>query len=128
MRVLDLGVPDDPDGEVLREDVNPRHYRQWKKQIIAGFEEYFGKYGLEQWHLWTLCTLPEFRGRGAGTRLCKWGLERASKKGVISTVLATDPKGKKLYEKVGWDVQGVFNIRIPGEEDNMDIWPMTHAP
>ncbi|RYP61417.1 hypothetical protein DL769_007702 [Monosporascus sp. CRB-8-3] len=104
----DLGVPDDPNGKVVRRDVNPTHYRQWKKQMIAGFEEYFGKYGIEQLHLWVLCTLPAFRGRGAGTRLYV--------------------NGKKLYEKLGFDPCGSFTIRVEGEEESMDIWPMTHLP
>ncbi|RYP73977.1 hypothetical protein DL771_003288 [Monosporascus sp. 5C6A] len=123
----DLGVPDNPNGKVIRRDVNPTRYRQWKKQIVAGFEEYLGKYGTEQLHLWVLCTLPAFRGRGAATGLCRWGLERASRQGFVSTVLSTDANGKKLYEKLGFDLCGSFTIRVEGEEESMDVWPMAHS-
>ncbi|RYO99422.1 hypothetical protein DL764_006817 [Monosporascus ibericus] len=97
MTTENLGVPDGPNVKVIRRDVNPTHYRQWKKQMIAGFEEYFGKYGIKQWHLWVLCTLPAFKRPGAETRLY--------------------PNGKKLYEKLGFDLRGSFTIRVEGEEE-----------
>lgn len=83
---------------------------------------------MQQWHLWVLCTLPAFRGRGAATRLCKWGLERASKEGMVSTVLSTDPHGKRLYEKIGWQLQGSFAIRVGDEPECNVIYPMTYDP
>lgn len=124
-----LGVPEDPNEPAIRKDVNPTQYRHWKKSMIGEFEKYFGKYGADQVHLWILCAMPAFRGRGAETRLARWGLEHASRAGVsIATVLVTAPKSKPIYEQVGYQGRGSFTIHIEGEEASMEVWPMERAP
>ncbi len=70
----DLDIPDDPRKPPRRRDVNAAHFRAFKTCMDKGFEQFFGAIGDDQIHLWLLCTHPSFRRRGAGSRLCKWGL------------------------------------------------------
>lgn len=50
-----------------------------------------------------LGTHPTYQGRGAGTKLLKWGLAKADHDGVEAYVSAS-PEGKPLYEKYGFVV------------------------
>ncbi|KAI4859664.1 hypothetical protein F4820DRAFT_155562 [Hypoxylon rubiginosum] len=119
----DLGVPDNPSGEPRRDDVNATHFRQFKRTMNEYFDTHFGKYGDGQIHLWLLATHPHFRHRGAGTKLCLWGLERASRKAVHTTVLAS-PMGKRLYGGLGFTNCGSFIIQVDGEEEALELWAM----
>ncbi|KAI1087832.1 acyl-CoA N-acyltransferase [Rostrohypoxylon terebratum] len=125
-RGSDLGIPDDPTENCRREDANPARFRKFKERMSEAFEKYFGKYGTDQIHLWLLATRPAFRRRGAGTRLCRWGLEQASQKSVYATVLAS-PMGKCLYEELNFDNCGSFSIQVDGEGDKLQLWAMTHS-
>ncbi|KAI1135827.1 acyl-CoA N-acyltransferase [Hypoxylon sp. FL0543] len=121
----DLGVPDDPNQQARRRDVNASHFRKFKQQMCEEFDAYFGKYGDDQIHLWLLATRPGFRRRGAGTRLCRWGLERASERSLYTTVLAS-PMGRNLYEELSFIDCGSFMIQVDGEAEKLEIWAMTH--
>lgn len=123
LRLIDLGVPDNPSGEPRRDDVNATHFRQFKRTMNEYFDTHFGKYGDGQIHLWLLATHPHFRHRGAGTKLCLWGLERASRKAVHTTVLAS-PMGKRLYGGLGFTNCGSFIIQVDGEEEALELWAM----
>ncbi|OJJ73354.1 hypothetical protein ASPBRDRAFT_41024 [Aspergillus brasiliensis CBS 101740] len=59
-----------------------------------------------------LGTLPQFNGRGIGSRLLRWGLDRADEKGV-PTFLASTPAGRPLYEKYGFEAVEEYEV-IPG--------------
>ena len=92
--------------------------------MTQGFDDYFGTLGSDQIHLWLLCTSPAFRRRGAGTQLCRWGINLAACQGVHTTVLAS-PMGKKLYEALGFELNGYFIIRVEGEDEKLEIWALT---
>ncbi|ORY67026.1 uncharacterized protein BCR38DRAFT_364158 [Pseudomassariella vexata] len=119
----DLGIPDDPQAKPRRKDANPAHFRQFKKTMDEGFQQYLRRYGDNQIHLWLLCTHPSFRRRGAATRLCRWGVERASLQSLYTTVLAS-PMGKKLYEELGFFLDGSFKIKVDSEPESLEIWAL----
>ncbi|KAI2602325.1 acyl-CoA N-acyltransferase [Hypoxylon sp. NC1633] len=121
----DLGVPDDLQEEPRRRDVNALHFREFKRRMNDAFDFYFGQYGDGQIHLWLLATLPDFRRRGAGTRLCRWGLEQASQRLLHATVLAS-PMGKRLYEELSFATCGSFIVQAGGETEKLEIWAMSY--
>lgn len=49
-----------------------------------------------------ISVLPEFRGRGLGTALTKWGIEALRDQGVQSFVLTATADGRPLYERLGF--------------------------
>ncbi|KAJ5781199.1 Acyl-CoA N-acyltransferase [Penicillium paradoxum] len=51
---------------------------------------------------------PAYNGKGLGTRLLKWGIERADAQGV-ETYLSASPAGKPLYEKYGFRGVDIFS-------------------
>ncbi|GLA38555.1 hypothetical protein AnigIFM63309_005852 [Aspergillus niger] len=76
-----------------------------KKRVMGGRKEgYF--------YLDMLGTHPQFNGRGIGSRLLRWGLDRADEKGV-PTFLASTPAGRPLYEKYGFEAVEEYEV-IPG--------------
>lgn len=46
---------------------------------------------------------PDYHGRGIGSMLLKWGLDRADQEG-LETYLSASPSGRPLYEKRGFKV------------------------
>ncbi|KAL8690631.1 MAG: hypothetical protein Q9218_003965 [Villophora microphyllina] len=69
------------------------------------------------WHLTTLCTHPEHEGRGAGSMLIRWGLEKADEMGARCFVEAT-ARGLQLYKKRGFeDEVGVLNVDLRDYEE-----------
>ncbi|KAI1374759.1 acyl-CoA N-acyltransferase [Hypoxylon crocopeplum] len=119
----DLGVPDNPREEPRRRDANATHFREFKRRMSEAFDSYFGQYGDGQIHLWLLATHPDFRCRGAGTRLCQWGLERAARQSLHTTVLAS-PMGKRLYEELSFANCGSFFIQAGSEAEKLELWAM----
>lgn len=121
---LDLGIPDDASQKPRRRDANPAHFREFARRMNEGFASYFAWLGRDQIHLWLLCTRPAFRRRGAATQLCRWGLSLAARQRVYTTVLAS-PMGKKLYEELGFELNGSFIIRVEGEKEKLKVWALT---
>lgn len=89
------------------------------------FDTYFSRYGDDQIHLWLLCTIPSFRRRGAGTRLCRWGLDLAQSRSAHVTVLAS-PMGRALYEEIGFKLDGFFIVREGKEPEHLNMWALTY--
>ena len=50
-----------------------------------------------------LATAPEHQNRGIGALLVKSGLEQADAVGVNTLVMASTSRGKKLYERLGFE-------------------------
>ena len=55
------------------------------------------------WYLDMLGVRKEFQGKGAGTTLLRWGLEKADEAG-IEAYLAASPAGTPLYKKHGFEL------------------------
>ena len=123
----DLGVPDDPQQPPRRRDVNADHFRQFSITMAAGFARFFGSHGNAQVHLWLLATHPDFRRRGAATRLCQWGLDQAALRGPVCTTVLASQMGKALYTELGFSLDGSFIVRVDDEPEELCIWALTHA-
>lgn len=54
------------------------------------------------WHLEGIVVYPEGRGRGYGTKLLEHGLARADRDNETTTLEATSPASKRLYERHGF--------------------------
>ncbi len=123
----DLGIPDDPHQPPRRRDANAAHFRAFKSCMDSGFDRFFGAVGDDQIHLWLLCTDPKFRRRGAGSRLCRWGIERAALDHKQATVLAS-PMGKVLYEEMGFRLCGSFFVHCDDDDESqkLEIWALSH--
>ncbi|PWY88339.1 acyl-CoA N-acyltransferase [Aspergillus heteromorphus CBS 117.55] len=78
-------------------------------------ERFFGDIHAEKGRVMDLDMLgtrPDFNGRGVGSSLLRWGLQRADEVGV-DTFLASTPQGRPLYEKYGFRVVREWEV-IPG--------------
>ncbi|RAL03880.1 GNAT family N-acetyltransferase [Aspergillus ibericus CBS 121593] len=75
--------------------------------------------GREFFYLDMLGTLPEYNGQGIGSRLLRWGLERADAAGV-ETFLSSTPQGRGLYERYGFrvDEPSVISAVYYGEDES----------
>ncbi|KAK4649347.1 uncharacterized protein QC761_118050 [Podospora bellae-mahoneyi] len=104
-----------------RRDGNREHMKAYAAAMERTFARCFESYGKEQLHLWMLVTHPDFRRRGAGTRLCNWGVDESARRGGwILTVMAS-PMGRKLYEELGYVLVGTDTARVGGEEEHVVI-------
>lgn len=71
-----------------------------------------------------LITHPDFRRRGAGSQLVKWGEEKLARRArCVLTVLASR-MGKELYEHLGYGLVGFETARVDGEMEKVDIFAM----
>lgn len=51
---------------------------------------------------------PSYKGKGLGSKLLKWGLERADAEG-LEVYLSASPEGKPLYEKFGFRIVDTYS-------------------
>ncbi|KAH6842895.1 acyl-CoA N-acyltransferase [Chaetomium sp. MPI-CAGE-AT-0009] len=59
--------------------------------------------GRSHWYLELITTDPEFQGRGAGSMLMEWGVEKVDRDG-LEAYLEASPDGRGLFEKSGFRV------------------------
>lgn len=108
---------DDQDHRINeRRDANPMHMEAYTSTLQSEFKRYFIPVGREQVPLWALYTHPDFRRRGAGTMICKWGIKQAVDTNRHLTLCAT-PMGKLLYLSLGYKSLGKIVVQIEGEEE-----------
>ncbi len=91
----------------------------------AARETYFSVYQFRQLHLRMLATLPEFQRKGAGTALCKWGIEQAKQDQVPVTLLSS-PMGHSLYSSLGFADIATVTVQVEGEEEKLSIRAMVY--
>ena len=78
------------------------------------------KYGAQQhYYLSLIATHPSYQGRGAGRALLEWGMEKAKREG-WTVSLFSSPMGRRVYEKLGFEVVGTFRTKVEGEEVFLD--------
>lgn len=111
-----------------RKDVHPSRYNSFVTQATAGAKKYFyDVYGIQQLHLKSLMTLPEYTRRGHGVSLVKWGQDLVRKMDAESAVpitLRASPQGKGLYTKIGFETKGKISIKNEGEDRVLLVDPM----
>ena len=100
--------------------MNEVHFEQFARTLSSASKANFSRYGDEQYQLWVLATRPDFRGRGAGTRLCKWGMEKVKDKGYMVTVLGS-PMGAALYKHLGFHLLETVVVQMENEEEKLLI-------
>ena len=61
---------------------------------------------------------PDFRLRGAGTKLVRWGIEVAEGKGWPVTLCAS-PMSLLLYEHLGFEKIASEVVQVEGEEETL---------
>ncbi|KAL8834336.1 MAG: hypothetical protein Q9170_003790 [Blastenia crenularia] len=103
-----------------RRDANPAHMEEFARALDNAFIQYFDRYGGNQIHLWLLTTHPKFRRLGAGRMLCNWGLNMATRKSWVMTVMAS-PMGKLLYEHLGYRLLGSVVVQVGEEKEKLNI-------
>ncbi|CAJ0552099.1 Ff.00g060780.m01.CDS01 [Fusarium sp. VM40] len=64
------------------------------------------------YHLEVICTHADWQGKGAGGLLLRWGVERADAESLPCFLEAT-PKGKPIYEKLGFQTKGQDEFEWP---------------
>jgi len=68
----------------------------------------------KHWYLEILATKQEYQGKGAGSMILKWGLQKADEDGVES-FLEASPAGLPIYERYGWKERGRLVIDLEGK-------------
>jgi GNAT superfamily N-acetyltransferase len=61
-----------------------------------------------------MATAPEWRRQGAATAVVKWGLERCKELGIPAFLEASED-GRKVYEKLGFEVVDEVVMEMPSE-------------
>ncbi|GAP92892.1 putative acyl- N-acyltransferase [Rosellinia necatrix] len=56
--------------------------------------------------LGTCATHPSYQRRGVGTKLTRWGLDEARRRGVSDVTVEASAMGRRLYERLGFRPQG----------------------
>ena len=76
------------------------------------------------YYLQILATVPEAQGRGIGSALLREVLDRADREHMPSSLDATTPRSRALYERHGYVARGEFTL----PEDGPTLWPMWRDP
>ena len=101
--------------------------RLFLDKLMEGKKEIFDDiYGSRQLHLAVLCTLPEYRRRGAGARQCQWGINWANDNACRAVTLFASPMGQLLYQTLNFTVRGTIIVQVKGEEAKLVIKGMAY--
>lgn len=82
-------------------------------------------YDEKQIYLSVLVVHPDFRRRGAGTKLVSWGIMTAEEK-KWSVTLCASPMGKFLYEHLKFKTLGTELVQVEGEEEILESTVMAY--
>jgi GNAT superfamily N-acetyltransferase len=120
----------DMDADALPDGANVEACRE----MFGGLEKMQKKWVDEEnmYLMGLLATDPQFQGKGCGTMLLKYGLEKADKEGRKAYIEAT-PAGLPLYKKLGWvvvDEAEIVNASkdVPDDERRWINWIMIREP
>ncbi|KAH8821867.1 hypothetical protein F5884DRAFT_104897 [Xylogone sp. PMI_703] len=102
--------------EKERKDANKKHCEAFFTKSGERFKTYFARWAEKQVNLSSLVVHPDFRLRGGGTMLMKWGMTRATAKGWPVTLCAS-PMGRLLYEYLGFEKIASEVVQVEGEEE-----------
>lgn len=110
-----------------RRDAHPRRMEAFTDVMEVARRRYFSDiYGADHIHLKILATHPDYRRRGAGTKLCNWGIDLAKKNQTYISVFAS-PMGEKLYAHLGFKELAVVVVQVKGEEEKVSITAMLYT-
>lgn len=91
----------------------------------AEFRVAMDQYHLEEphWYLWAIGVDPRFQGKGVGSALLSHTLGRVDDEGKTALLECSDPKNVRFYERHGFEVMGVVQVR-----DIPPLTPMIRKP
>ena len=102
--------------------------RAWNETLASSKRHLFDKYyGTRHFQLQILATHPEHQRRGAGSALCKWGMQVAKELNVAISVFAS-PMGKQLYRRLGFNSLASITIKVQEEDDFVTLEAMAYIP
>ena len=88
------------------------------------FDDYYGN---RHFQLQVLATSPKFQRIGAGSMLCKWGIELAERTGMSISVFAS-PMGRKVYAKLGFCRVRDVIVQAETEDQRIVLTAMAYEP
>ncbi|KAA8904882.1 acyl-CoA N-acyltransferase [Sphaerosporella brunnea] len=103
-----------------RRDVDPLRFTEFLRVMGSVHERYWEKDYAENFHLELLCTHPDFRRRGAGTLLIRWGIELGRKEDA-SVGVESSPGGLSLYKKLGFKQIALLTVRVQGDDAELSV-------
>ena len=112
--------------EKERKDANNVHCEAFFGRAAQRFRTYFAKWADEQVDLSSLVVHPDFRLRGGGTMLVRWGMTVAGGKGWPVTLCAS-PMGRFLYEYLGFEKIADEVVQAEGEEETLTSMVMVYG-
>src|SRR5262249_13444987 len=109
-----------------RRDANKERMRVFTDALKVAQEKYFDKvYGDDHFYLGLLATHPDYQRRGAGTMLCKVGLDIADKHNSHISVFCS-PMGHPLYLHLGWRDVATVTVQVEREDEKLVIPAMIY--
>jgi GNAT superfamily N-acetyltransferase len=88
-------------GRIWAQTADPALAERFFREQNERHVKYMGQ--REHWYLEAICTRPEGKGKGVGSGLLTWGVDRADANG-CEAYLEASPEGRPLFEKFGWRV------------------------
>ena len=68
-----------------------------------------------------LCAVhPDFQGRGIASKMVRWGLEEAQRRGVPEAVTEGSAMGRHVYMKLGFHPEGLHDIHYHLDDEFSD--------
>jgi ribosomal protein S18 acetylase RimI-like enzyme len=77
----------------------------------------------DHWYLMAIGVRPDAQGRGLGGVLLAHTLAELDERGDAAYLEATSPRGRRLYERFGFEVTGEF-----APDGGPPLWPMWREP
>lgn len=110
-----------------RRDANLTRMDAFTAAIQSAKQSYFdSKHKSHHLHLRILATHPDYQRRGAGSALCRWGIEHAAAQKEPVTLFAS-PMGQKLYTYLGFEYLGTVPVQVEGEDEKLSIGAMMYS-
>ncbi|KAL2202351.1 hypothetical protein CC79DRAFT_1401997 [Sarocladium strictum] len=120
---IELTIPQVP-GIGHRRDANAAHIAAYTSTLVRSAKTHFAKYTTKQFHLWYLFTHPDFRRRGAGTRLCNWAQNQAPQDEPWALTVFGSPMGRALYAYLGYKLVATETVRVGEETEHVSFFAM----
>ncbi|PVH81301.1 acyl-CoA N-acyltransferase [Cadophora sp. DSE1049] len=109
-----------------RKDADKRRCEAFFGRAGQRFKTYFAKWAEKQVNLASLVVHPNFRLRGGGSMLVRWGMNVADDKGWPVTLCAS-PMGRFLYEYLGFKTIASEVVQVEGEQETLTSTVMVYC-
>lgn len=93
--------------------------------VKEGYSNYFERWSAIEVPLMVLATHPDFQRRGAGSMLCRQGMEIAKVQGSPVTVFGS-AAGTALYAHLGFTQLGKIDVQAEDEDESLSLVAMVY--